>query len=85
MVSLNSSTAHYSLRSCLCEGPLGVVKGVDKDVDEMWPRLDKKYGDPAKITYVIINSIQRVKAIEEGEDKRFVELVDVLKVVMKTC
>ena len=51
----------------------------------MWPRLDKKYGDPAKITYVIINSIQRVKAIKEGEDKRFVELVDVLKVVMKTC
>ena len=81
MASLNSSTAHYSLRSCLCEGPLGV----DNDVDEMWPRLDKKYGDPAKITYVIINSIQRVKAIKEGEDKRFVEVVDVLKVVMKTC
>ena len=85
MASLNSSTAHYSLRSCLCEGPLGVVKGVHNDVDEMWPRLDKKYGDPAKITYVIINSIQRVKAIKEGEDKRFVELVDVLEVVMKTC
>ena len=42
MASLNSSTTHYSLRSCLCEGPLGV----DNDVDEMWPRLDKKYGDP---------------------------------------
>ena len=39
----------------------------------------------AKITYVIINSIQRVKAIKEREDKRFVELVDVLEVVMKTC
>ena len=46
MASLNSSTAHYNLRSCLCEGPLGVVKGVDNDVDEMWQRLDKKCGDP---------------------------------------
>ena len=85
MASLNSSTTHYSLRSCLCEGPLGVVKGVNNDVDEMWPRLDKKYGDPAKIKYVIVKRIQRVKAIKEGEDKRFVEFVDVLKVVMKTC
>ena len=85
MASLNSSTAHYSLFSCLCEGPLAVVKGADNDIHEVWRRLDKKYGDPAKITYVIINSIQRVKAIKEGEDKRFVEFVDVLKVVIKTC
>ena len=75
MARLNSSTAHYSLRSCLCEGPLGVVKGVDNDVDEMWQRLDKKCGDP----------YNELKPSKRGEDKRFVELVDVLEVVMKTC
>ena len=85
MPSLNSITAPYTLRSCLYEEPLAVVRGVDDDIDEMWRRLDEKYGDPAKITDVIINSIQRVKAIKEGEDKRFVEFVDVLKVVIKTC
>ena len=36
MPSLNSSTAPYTLRSCLCEGPLTVVRGVDDDIDEMW-------------------------------------------------
>ena len=79
MPSLNSSTAPYTLRSCLCEGPLAVVRGVDDNIDEMWRRLDEKYGDPAKITDVIINSIQRVKAIKEGEDKRFVEFVEVIE------
>ena len=54
MPSLNSSTAPYTLRFCPCEGPLAVVRGVDDDMDEMWRRLDEKYGDPAKITDVII-------------------------------
>ena len=79
MPSLNSSTACYTLRSCLCEGPLVVVRGVDDDIDEMWRRLDEKYGDPAKITDVIINSIQRVKAIKEGEDKRCAEFVEIIE------
>ena len=47
MPSLNSSTAHYTLRSCLDEGPLAVVKAADKDNEEMWWRLDEKNGDPA--------------------------------------
>ena len=79
MPSLNSSTAPYTLRSCLCEGPLAVVRGVDDNIDEMWRRLDEKYGDPAKITDVIINNIQRVKAMEEGEGKRFVEFVEIIE------
>ena len=66
------------MHSCLCEGPLAVVRGVDDDT-EMCRRLDETYGDPAKITDVIINSIQRVKAIKEGEDKRFVEFVEVIE------
>ena len=55
------------------------MRGVDDDIDEMWRRLDEKYGDPAKITDVIINSIQRVKAIKEGEDQRFVEFVEIIE------
>ena len=38
-----------------------------------------QYGDPAKITDVIINSIQRVKAIKQGEDKRLVEFVEIIE------
>ena len=42
MKSLNSSTAPYTLRSCLGKDPLAVVKGVDDDIDEMWKRLDER-------------------------------------------
>ena len=45
----------------------------------MWRCLDETYGDPAKITDVIINSTQRVKAIKEGEDKRFVKFVEIIE------
>ena len=79
MPSLNSSTENYTLRSCLDEGPPAVVKGADKENEEMWRRLDGKNGDPAKITDVIINNIQLVKAIKEEEDTRFVEFFDVIE------
>jgi hypothetical protein len=35
-------------------------------------RLDEKYGDPAKIAYVVIESIKEVKVTKEGEHKRFI-------------
>ena len=79
MPSLNNNTAPYTLRSCLGKEPLAVVKGVDDDLEEMWKRLDEKYGDPAKISDVIIDSIQRVKPIKEGENKRFVEFVEIVE------
>ena len=79
MPSLNSSTAPYTLRFASAKGPLVVVERDDDDIDEMWPRLDEKYGDPAKVTDVLINSIQRVKAIKEGEDERFVEFVEIIE------
>lgn len=78
MPSLNSSTAPYTLRSCLGKEPLAVVKGVDDDIEEMWKRLDEKYGDPAKIADVIIDSVQQVKTIKEGENKRFIEFVEIV-------
>ena len=78
MPSLNSSTAPYTLRSCLGKEPLAVVKGVDDDIEEMWKRLDEKYGDPAKIADVVIDSIQQVKTIKEGENTRFIEFVEIV-------
>ncbi|XP_068675344.1 uncharacterized protein [Montipora foliosa] len=45
----------------------------------MWKRLDDKYGDPAKVADVIIDSIRRTKIIREGEDKRLVEFVNMLE------
>ena len=66
------------LRSCLGKEPESLVKSID-DVQEMWRRLDEKYGDPAKIADVIIDGIRSFKTLKEGEDKRFIEFVSLVE------
>ena len=77
--TLDKGDVSYVLRSCLGKEPYETVKSVDDDMNEMWNRLDDKYGDPAKVADVIIDSIRRNKIIREGEDKRLVEFVNMLE------
>ena len=55
------------------------VKSIDDDISEMWKRLDEKNGDPAKVADVIIDGIRRTRIIREGEEKRFVEFVQIVE------
>ena len=74
--TLDRGDVSYVFRSCLGKEPYETEKSVDDDINEMWKRLDDKYGDPVN---VIIDSIRRTKIIREGEDKRLVEFVNVLE------
>ena len=58
MTQTRKSDAAYVLRPCLDGEPAKLVKSVDDDIDEMWQRLDEKYGDPAKVADVIIFLVQ---------------------------
>ena len=69
----------YVLRLCLSSDPAAIVKSIDDDISEMWKRLDEKYGDPAKVAAVIIDGIRRTRFIREGEEKRFVEFVEIVE------
>ena len=79
MPGLTKLTAPYTLRTCLDKEALAQVKSVDDDIEEMWARLDEKFGDPGKVTDVMINDIKRFKVIREGESKKFVEFVDMIE------
>ena len=79
MPTLDKGSACYILRSCLEKEPAETVKGVDDDIKEMWKRFDEKYGDLAKLTDAIINTIQDIRPIKEGENKRFIEFVDAVE------
>ncbi|XP_068685121.1 uncharacterized protein [Montipora foliosa] len=79
MPQIRGRDAAYVLRSCLGKEPEGLVKSIDDDVQEMWRRLDEKYGDPAKIADVIIDGIRRFRTLKEGEDKRFIEFVTLVE------
>ncbi len=45
----------------------------------MWRRLESKYGDPAKVSDVIIDGIRRSRMIREGEEKRLIDFVAMLE------
>ena len=76
MPTVNKESACYILRSCLGKEANDTVKSIDDDIQEMWKRLDEKYGDPAKVADAIINTIQNVRPIKEGENEKFIELVE---------
>ena len=40
--------------------------------------MDEKYGYPAKVADVIIDSVRRVKTIKEGENRRLIEFVNIV-------
>ena len=79
MPHLQSDDASYVLRSCLGSDPATTVESMDDDISEMWKRLDEKYGDPTKVTDIIIDEIRRTRIIREGEEKRFVEFVEIVE------
>ena len=76
---ISKATMRPVLRSCLGSNPATTVKSIDDDISEMWKRLDEKYGDPAKVADVIIDGIWRTRIIREGEEKRFVEFVEIVE------
>ena len=80
MPHLQSDDVSYVLRVCLGSNPATIVKSIDDVISEMWKRLDGKYEDPAKVADVIIDGIRRTRVIRQGEEKRFVEFVDIVEV-----
>ena len=79
MLTLDKDSVCNIVRSCLEREPAETVKGIEYDITEMWKRLDEKYGDPAKLTDTIVNTIQNIRPIKEEENKRFIQLVDAVE------
>ena len=71
--------AAYALKSCLSSAPYNKVKNVDDDYDMIWERLDDVYGRPTKMVDVVMHDIRNIKSIKDGEDKNFIELVEVIE------
>ena len=78
LVTTNDSAA-YILKSCLDKQPLETIKNVDDDLDEMWMRLDDKYGRSSKIVDAIMYDIKLLKPVTENNATRFVEFVNTIE------
>ena len=67
------------LRMCLQGKPLELIKGIGTDYDAAWDYLDSIYGDPRFVSDTIMQDIVKFKALRDGEDARFCELVHLVK------
>ena len=71
--------AAYVLKSCLSKEPLNVVRNVDDNHTKMWERLDEKYGKKSRFTDSIMNEIKWLIPVNEGDNKGFVGLVNIVE------
>ena len=67
------------LRTCLKERPLELIKGIGSDYNAAWEYLDSIYADPRFVSDTITQDIMRFKALSEGEDARFCDLVHLVR------
>lgn len=67
------------LRTCLRDKPLELIKGIGSDYDAAWDYLDSIYGDPRFVSDTVTQDIVQFKALQEGEDARFCDLVHLVK------
>ena len=78
-VMSTSDSATYALMSCSDKGSQRIVKNIDDNLDEMWKRLDENYGQPSKLADIIMHEIKKLRVVKEGDDKKFVQLVDTVE------
>ena len=69
----------FVLKTCLSGEALQHVIAVDDDYDEMMKRLDMKYGRPEKLIDVILGELKSLRRVEENDNKRFVQMVDLIE------
>ena len=67
------------LRTCLRDKPLELIKGIGSDYDAAWEYLDSIYGDPRFVSDTVTQDIMQFKALQDGEDARFCDLVHLVK------
>jgi hypothetical protein len=79
MPEIKEKSAPYVLKSCLKDEALDVVKNIDDDIGKMWERLEECFGGISKLTDAVMYDIKMLKPVTDGEDKKFVALVNCIE------
>ncbi|XP_068250243.1 uncharacterized protein [Palaemon carinicauda] len=69
----------YALKKCLSGEALTCVEGVEDEFEEMFRRLDDKYGNPCKLTEAIVSELKSLKPLNDGDLKRLVYMIKVVE------
>lgn len=66
----------YALKMCLSGDALQTVRGAEGSYDEMFERLDDKYGNARKIVDLVISDLKCLRKIADGDTESFIKMVD---------
>lgn len=72
-------TDPFALKKSLKSKALKTVHGVDNDNEEMWKRLEMKYGRPERFTDSILLDIRKLRIIPDGDHLCFINSVEVIE------
>ena len=75
----STDSASYVLRTCLTGTALESVRNVDDDVEQMLELLQEKFGRASKLADTIMNDIKHIKPVNDGDDKAFLKMVNLLE------
>ena len=59
--------------------PAKLIEGISSDLKSSWNYLDQNYGDPRIVSDVVTSDIERLKAVQPGEDHQFCDLVNLVR------
>ena len=76
LVKSTYGTDPYALKMCLSGEALQAVKGSEGNYEEMFQRLDDKFGNSRKIVDLVISDLKSLRKISDGDTKGFIKMVD---------
>ena len=76
LVKSTYGTDPYALKMCLSGEALQAVKGSEGNYEEMFQRLDDKFGNSRKIVDLVISDLKSLRKISDGDNKGFIKMVD---------
>ena len=79
LMTTQFGTDSYALRQCLAGEALDTVKGAEDDFDEIFRRLDAKYGDSRKLVDAVVWDLKKIKPVLEGDNKKFINMVEIVE------
>lgn len=83
LIKISPSGHGEALFSMLEDPAKNHVRACDNDIDEIWKELDRRYGDPRKISALIMNEINDTNPMSDNDSEKFVLFVDKLHIGFK--
>ena len=76
----NDDDAIFVLKNeCLEKNAKEHVRNIDDDLDEIWRRLDDRFGRPEITTRAILADLKQLSQVPEGDSFKFIKLADTVE------